>query len=170
MSDIKLFRLDGPVVRELQGQAGGSGEDAASTDGTASRNIPRGSFPSERVFDREVPRRASIDENNSPVIIEYKRSTNENVINQGLFYLDWLHDAYTSLSAQFAADALNAEWPQPLAFRDSTNTAIPFSYRGKLVFMVRIPAGTLVSATGPAKPYRFIQRSRRRGTVTGLRR
>lgn len=30
-----------------------------------------------------------IDENASPVIIEYKRATNENVINQGLFYLDW---------------------------------------------------------------------------------
>ena len=30
-----------------------------------------------------------IDENNSPVIFEYKRSINENVINQGLFYLDW---------------------------------------------------------------------------------
>lgn len=33
-----------------------------------------------------------IDENNTPVIIEYKRSLNENVINQGLFYLDWLLD------------------------------------------------------------------------------
>ena len=33
-----------------------------------------------------------IDENSSPVIIEYKRTTNENVINQGLFYLDWLFD------------------------------------------------------------------------------
>lgn len=31
-----------------------------------------------------------IDENNCPVIFEYKRSVNENVINQGLFYLDWL--------------------------------------------------------------------------------
>lgn len=31
-----------------------------------------------------------IDENNAPVVIEYKRSSNENVINQGLFYLDWL--------------------------------------------------------------------------------
>lgn len=31
-----------------------------------------------------------IDENNAPVIIEYKRAINENVINQGLFYLDWL--------------------------------------------------------------------------------
>lgn len=33
-----------------------------------------------------------IDEDNCPVIFEYKRSTNENVINQGLFYLDWLMD------------------------------------------------------------------------------
>lgn len=33
-----------------------------------------------------------IDENNCPVIVEYKRSVNENVINQGLFYLDWLLD------------------------------------------------------------------------------
>ena len=33
-----------------------------------------------------------IDENNSPVIFEYKRCQNENVINQGLFYLDWLLD------------------------------------------------------------------------------
>lgn len=33
-----------------------------------------------------------IDENAAPVIIEYKRSTNQNVINQGLFYLDWLLD------------------------------------------------------------------------------
>ena len=34
---------------------------------------------------------SGIDENCSPVIIEYKRALNENVINQGLFYLDWLY-------------------------------------------------------------------------------
>ena len=33
-----------------------------------------------------------IDENSCPVIIEYKRAVNENVMNQGLFYLDWLLD------------------------------------------------------------------------------
>ncbi len=33
-----------------------------------------------------------IDENNSPIIIEYKRQKNQNVINQGLYYLDWLSD------------------------------------------------------------------------------
>ena len=33
-----------------------------------------------------------IDENGCPVIIEYKRDLKENVINQGLYYLDWLMD------------------------------------------------------------------------------
>ena len=33
-----------------------------------------------------------LDDNNCPVIIEYKRALNENVISQGLFYLDWLMD------------------------------------------------------------------------------
>jgi len=33
-----------------------------------------------------------IDENFTPVIFEYKRAIDENVINQGLFYLDWLLD------------------------------------------------------------------------------
>ena len=33
-----------------------------------------------------------LDENNCPVILEYKRQKNENVINQGLYYLDWLLD------------------------------------------------------------------------------
>ncbi len=33
-----------------------------------------------------------LDENNCPVILEYKRQINENVINQGLYYLDWLLD------------------------------------------------------------------------------
>lgn len=34
----------------------------------------------------------ALDENGCPVIIEYKRHSTENVINQGLFYLDWLLD------------------------------------------------------------------------------
>ena len=37
-------------------------------------------------------RSLGLDENDFPVILEYKRSTGENVINQGLFYLDWLMD------------------------------------------------------------------------------
>jgi predicted transport protein len=33
-----------------------------------------------------------IDQDGSPTIIEYKKSSRDNVINQGLFYLDWLVD------------------------------------------------------------------------------
>src|SRR5215218_2461385 len=33
-----------------------------------------------------------IDRQNCPVIIEYKRGQNENVISQGLFYLTWLKE------------------------------------------------------------------------------
>jgi len=33
-----------------------------------------------------------IDEDGTPTIIEFKKSINDNVINQGLFYLDWLVD------------------------------------------------------------------------------
>lgn len=34
----------------------------------------------------------AIDENFYPVIFEYKRQKSENVVNQGLYYLDWLLD------------------------------------------------------------------------------
>ncbi|MFE4646091.1 transporter, partial [Streptomyces sp. NPDC056730] len=33
-----------------------------------------------------------LDENGSPVIVEYKRGIDSGVINQGLFYLSWLMD------------------------------------------------------------------------------
>ena len=33
-----------------------------------------------------------IDKNGAPVIIEYKKNQNDNVINQGLSYLRWLLD------------------------------------------------------------------------------
>jgi len=35
-----------------------------------------------------------IDENNAPVIIEYKWGENNTIINQGLFYLDWLFEHF----------------------------------------------------------------------------
>jgi hypothetical protein len=59
-----------------------------------------------------------LDENGCPVIIEYKRALNENVINQGLFYLDWLLDHKGEFTLQVlkrfgqqAADSI--EWSSP---------------------------------------------------------
>lgn len=40
-----------------------------------------------------------LDENNCPVIIEYKRFNNENIICQGLYYLDWLLDHKADFTA-----------------------------------------------------------------------
>lgn len=45
---------------------------------------------SEYAFDGGRMDSIGIDENYSPVIFEYKRTQNENVINQGLYYLNWL--------------------------------------------------------------------------------
>jgi predicted transport protein len=59
-----------------------------------------------------------MDENFCPVIIEYKRASNENVINQGLFYLDWLMDhrrdfEWTVMERYGKADAEKVEWSAP---------------------------------------------------------
>ena len=59
-----------------------------------------------------------IDENNCPVIFEYKRSINENVINQGLFYLDWLLDHKADfkllvMDVLGKEKAANIDWSMP---------------------------------------------------------
>lgn len=59
-----------------------------------------------------------VDENGYPVIIEYKRDRSENVINQGLFYLDWLMDHRGDFEIlvrdKFGKDAAQAiEWSAP---------------------------------------------------------
>jgi predicted transport protein len=59
-----------------------------------------------------------LDENFCPTIIEYKRSTNANVINQGLFYLDWLMDHQAEfeqlVAKQFDSEtAEQIDWSAP---------------------------------------------------------
>lgn len=62
-----------------------------------------------------------IDENNCPVIFEYKRSMNENVINQGLFYLEWLLDHKADfkllvLDKYGEERAKSIEWRTPIVY------------------------------------------------------
>lgn len=96
MGDIKLFSIHNQSARELAGQAIAIEK---SLQYTIEKNLEV--FLGIRFLATEYSTgkkhagridTLGIDENNSPVIIEYKRSTNENVINQGLFYLDWLMD------------------------------------------------------------------------------
>ena len=97
MSDVKLFKLH-PTGRaiELPGEA-------VSVERSLQTLIERDSetflgvtflaseYSTGKTHGGRIDTLA-IDEDDCPVIIEYKRSTNENVINQGLFYLDWLLD------------------------------------------------------------------------------
>ncbi|MFI1890165.1 transporter [Streptomyces jumonjinensis] len=49
-----------------------------------------------------------LDENGSPVIVEYKRATDAGVIHQGLFYLAWLMDHRTEFQ-HLVRDRIGAE-------------------------------------------------------------
>lgn len=96
MSDIKLFRLNSGKATELQG-------DASDLEKPLQTLIENNLEPllgirflaTEYSTGRTHAGRIDslgLDENSCPVILEYKRSVGENVINQGLFYLDWLMD------------------------------------------------------------------------------
>jgi predicted transport protein len=57
-----------------------------------------------------------LDQDGSPVIIEYKKSGNDNIINQGLFYLDWLvdHKGDFALAAQkVLGKDIEIDWSRP---------------------------------------------------------
>ena len=56
-----------------------------------------------------------IDNNGSPVILEYKKNQNENVINQGLSYLRWLldHKADFEVLLQKRRITIKIDWNSP---------------------------------------------------------
>ena len=57
-----------------------------------------------------------LDQDNYPTIIEYKKSNKENIINQGLFYLDWLvdHKGDFALAVQKAlGPEVKIDWSRP---------------------------------------------------------
>jgi predicted transport protein len=120
MGDIKLFRIDGGTVSEIDGR-GVALEKSL-------QNLFEGNLPAlvgVRLLASEFSTThggridtLGIDENNCPVIIEYKRSSNENVVNQGLFYLDWLMDhrrdfEWLVLEKLGETDAKSVEWSAP---------------------------------------------------------
>lgn len=96
MSDIKLFQINGNKVAAIEGQ---SVAVERSLQSLIEQHLEI--FLGVRLLASEYTTGKThggridtlgLDENYSPVIIEYKRSLNENVINQGLYYLDWLLD------------------------------------------------------------------------------
>ncbi|SFU48928.1 DUF5655 domain-containing protein [Halomonas korlensis] len=94
MSDLKLFQSQGDALCELE-------STSAPLERALQTQFERNLEPllGVRFLASEYTTShggrmdtLGIDENSYPVIIEYKRDRSENVINQGLFYLDWLMD------------------------------------------------------------------------------
>lgn len=122
MGDIKLFHINGNRVTELAGQA-------VAVEKSLQTLIERHleAFLGVRFLASEYSTGKThggridtlgIDENGFPVIVEYKRASNENVINQGLFYMNWLLDHRGEFElmvlkkfGQEAADEI--EWSNP---------------------------------------------------------
>ena len=96
MSDIKLFHIRDGSAEELRSDFSGLEKPLQNL---VERNLESllavrfvsSEYGTGKVHGGRIDT-LGLDENACPVIIEYKRSTDENVINQGLFYLDWLMD------------------------------------------------------------------------------
>ena len=122
MSDLKLFSLQEGQVREL---AGSEAAIEKSLQATMEQNLDvllgvrflASEYSTGKVHGGRIDT-LGVDENGCPVIIEYKRALNENVMNQGLFYLDWLldHQAEFQLLVEklYGKElAENIEWGAP---------------------------------------------------------
>jgi predicted transport protein len=122
VSDLKLFRLSPDGAVELRGSASPLEKPLQAL---IERNMETlfgvRLVASEYSTGKKHGGRIDslgLDENGSPVIFEYKRAQNENVINQGLFYLDWMLDHRAEfeklVQQRLGDDAANSiEWSGP---------------------------------------------------------
>lgn len=96
MGDIRIFKMDGSAAKELNRS---SVELEKSLQTFMERNLETllgikflaSEYSTGKTHGGRIDT-LGLDENGFPVIIEYKRAINEAVINQGLYYLDWLMD------------------------------------------------------------------------------
>jgi len=120
MSDLKLFKLNSSSVVELESSQADLERSLqklfeANLDDLLGVRFLESEFSTTHGGRMDT---VGIDENNCPVIIEYKRGSHENVINQGLFYLDWLMDHQKDFEwlvlDKFGKDAAESvEWTAP---------------------------------------------------------
>jgi hypothetical protein len=122
LADIKLFRIDNNCVEELSAESVAIEKSLQSLlekhlDSFLDVRFLASEYSTGKTHGGRIDT-LGIDDNNCPVIIEYKRALNENVINQGLYYLDWLMDhkaEFTLLVMKRlgAAIADQIEWSSP---------------------------------------------------------
>ncbi|HZM02234.1 MAG TPA: DUF5655 domain-containing protein [Candidatus Saccharimonadales bacterium] len=122
MSDIKLFGISGNAAKEIHGTAHHLEKPLQSL--IEANLVPLlgirfvvTEYSTGKTHAGRIDT-LGLDENESPVIIEYKRSSHENIINQGLFYLDWLMDHQAEFKLlvleRFGKSTANAiDWTAP---------------------------------------------------------
>ena len=96
MSDIKLFNMTGSSISELSSKSAQlekhlQAHIESNMEVLLAVRFLATEYSTGKTHKGRIDS-LGLDENGCPVIVEYKRHTNENVINQGLFYLDWLLD------------------------------------------------------------------------------
>ncbi len=96
MSDIKLFRYGPQGAKELAGVSALIEKQLQKLIESQMETFLGVRFLASEYSTGKTHKgridSLGLDENGCPVIIEYKRHVNENVMTQGLFYLDWLLD------------------------------------------------------------------------------
>jgi predicted transport protein len=122
MSDVKLFRIDQDKVQELAGEALQVEKSLqlifeSNLEPLLGIRFLTTEHSTGPVHGGRIDT-LGLDEDDCPVILEFKRAVNENVINQGLYYLDWLLDhrkefqwlVMEKLGAEIAG---NVDWSAP---------------------------------------------------------
>lgn len=119
MADIKLFDIKG-TVREYPGGTVTLEKELQTVIENNMVTFFGVTFLASECGTTDGGRMDSIgiDENHCPVIFEFKRSMKENVINQGLFYLNWLLDHKDSFKVLVIEklglkEASNIDWTMP---------------------------------------------------------
>ncbi len=122
MSDIKLFTLQSKKATEIAGTASHLEKPLqalieANLDTLLGIRFLASEYSTGKTHSGRIDT-LGIDENHCPAILEYKRTASENVINQGLFYLEWLMDHQAEFKllvleafGKAAADAI--DWSAP---------------------------------------------------------
>jgi predicted transport protein len=96
MSEIRLFRLQSNTATEIPGSADSLEKSLQvcfeqNLETLLGVRFLASEYSTGQIHAGRIDS-LGIDENGSPVILEYKRAVSENVVNQGLYYLDWLMD------------------------------------------------------------------------------
>lgn len=122
MANIKLFKISHDDVEELEGYFVNLERELQSI---VEKNMHKllgiqliaHEYGTGRTHPGQIDS-LGLDENFCPVIIEFKRRNNENVITQGLYYLDWLldHEAEFRL---LVAEQLGSECARKVEFSGS---------------------------------------------------